>query len=120
MNIFKRIFVKQNEIIKEVAPNDQVNPFHEGEQIIIEKVIELLKMKPEYFSAHWYSGRTLDSSVRYKNGDILIMIDTGQILHPIEVKMTKMQKDVVKELIRPIIKKSAEYIINNITRSWQY
>ena len=81
------------------------------QQLLVEKVIEMLKTNPECFSAKWFNGKSLDGSVRSKNKEILIMIDTGQICLPEEPRMTKEQKELVKQLLEPIVKKDSDYLI---------
>ena len=59
------------------------NSYDENQQLLIEKIIEMLKTKPECFSAKWSTGKSLDRSIRSQNKEILIMIDTGQICQPV-------------------------------------
>lgn len=90
------------------------NQYDAHEQLLTEKVIEMLKTKPECFSARWFTGKSLDKSVRSQNKKILIMIDSGQIFQPVEPRMTKEQKDVVKQLLEPIVKKDSDYLIEQL------
>lgn len=84
------------------------------EQLFIEKVIEIVKTKPECFSARWFNGKSLDESVISQNKDILIMIDSGQIILPIEPRMNKKQKKLIKQLLEPIVKNDIVYLIEQI------
>ena len=81
------------------------------EQLLIEKVIELLKTCPNNFSARWFTKQSLDRSVRSNDGKILIMIYNGQIAQPIEPKMSKEQMELVKQLIQPIVKKDSDSLV---------
>jgi hypothetical protein len=85
------------------------------EQLFINKVTEILKLNPECFSAKWFNGKTLDCSVQDKNKEILIMIDTGQIIQPITPEMSKKQKEEIKKLIKPIVKKDSQFLIERIS-----
>jgi hypothetical protein len=86
------------------------------EELLITKVINILETDPYFFSARWFSGDNLDTSVQSKNKKIQIMIDTGQIINPIEPKMTTIQKNKIKELIRPIVEKDSIDIINELLK----
>lgn len=90
------------------------NQYDAHEQLLTEKVIEMLKTNPEYFSARWFTGKSLDKSVRSQNKEILIMIDNGQICQPVEPRMTKEQKELVKQLLAPIVKKDSDYLIERL------
>jgi|TARA_R110000850_G_scaffold131982_2_gene253027 hypothetical protein len=90
------------------------SPLNEYDQLLIEKVIELLKCKPHFFSARWFSGISLDSSVRSQDKNILIMIETGQIAQPTEPRMTKQQKETIKQLVTPIVEKDSKYLIEKL------
>jgi hypothetical protein len=82
-------------------------------KVLIEKIIELLKTKPEIFSSRWFTGETLDKSVRCADKNILIMISTGQIVQPFEAIMTKAEKEIVKELMVDIVERDTNYILEN-------
>ena len=47
------------------------------------------------------------------------MIDTGQIIHPIGPQMSEEQKEVVKQLLGPIVKKDSDYIIKRLACKWR-
>lgn len=78
------------------------------------KFIGLLKLNPNNFSARQFSGTRLDASVQSIDGKILIMIETGQIISPTKPKMTKQQKEEVKQLVTPIVEKDSKYLIDNL------
>ena len=94
--------------------SDTCNPYDAHEQLLVERIIEMLKTKPECFSARWVTGKSLDKSVRSNNKKILIMIYDGQIIQPVEPKMTKLQKETIKQLIEPIVKKDSDYLIETL------
>lgn len=114
MNLFKRLFRKRQPTQQRCSISGSYNYYDEHEQLLIEKVIEMLKTKPEYFSARWFTGKSLDKSVRSQNKEILIMIDSGQICHPVEPRMTKEQKELIKQLLEPIVKKDSNYLIEQL------
>lgn len=93
---------------------DSCSPLDKHDRRFTEKVIESLKSNPECFSARWLNGKSLDSSVRHNNSVILIMIDTGEIIQPINPKMTNKQKEEIKSLIQPIVEKDSNYILEHI------
>lgn len=94
--------------------SDSCSPLDTHQQLFIEKIIEILKTNPECFSAKWFNGKSLDSSVQHKNKEILIMINTGQIIQPIEPKMSEKQKEEIKNMIKPIVKKDSDYLIERL------
>jgi len=96
------------------AVSDSCSPLDAHEQVFIEKVIEILKSNPECFSAKWFNGKSLDSSVQHKDKGILIMINTGEIIQPVNPKMNKKQKKQIKNLIIPIVKKDSDYLIERL------
>lgn len=114
MNLLKRLFVKRQPPLQQCNVSGSCNQFDAHEQLLTEKVIEMLKTKPECFSARWFTGKSLDRSVRSQNKEILIMIDSGQICQPVEPRMTKEQKEVVKQLLEPIVKKDSDYLIEQL------
>ena len=108
MSIFK--LRKKNRYIK---PTDQ-DPIEQHEQNAVNAIISKLETNPESFSAKWFSGTTLDNSVKF--GEILILIHNGQISSPVEFKMSAHQKNRVKELIAPIVKRDSDYLINKLLK----
>jgi len=106
MRIFTRLIRKKK--------TKSLSLLKQHEQLLIEKVIKMLKEKPEYFSAKWFTGKHLDASVRSKDRNVLIMINTGQITQPVNVEMTSQQKEIVKELIKPIVERDSEYLISKL------
>ena len=66
MNLFKRLFRKRQSTQQQCSISGSCNHYDEHEQLLIEKVIEMLKTKPECFSARWFTGKSLDKSVRAK------------------------------------------------------
>ena len=114
MNLLKRLFEKRQPPLQQCSVSGSCNQYDAYEQLITEKVIELLKTKPERFSARWFNGKTLDKSVRIQSTGILIMIDSGQIFQPVKPRMTKEQKELVKQLLEPIVKKDSDYLIERL------
>ena len=114
MSLFKRLFRKRQPTQQRCSISGSYNHYDEHEQLFIEKVIEMLKTKPECFSARWFTGKSLDKSVINQNKEILIMIDSGQICHPVEPQMTKEQKELIKQLLEPIVKKDSDYLIEQL------
>ena len=88
--------------------------YDEHEQKLIEKVIETLKTHPEDFSAKWFCGKSLDKSVRHKNKELLIL-KSGEIIAPIETKMSADQKLIVKNILKIIIKRDSDWLIKKFT-----
>lgn len=64
----------------------------------------------------WSNGKSLDSSIRSKDNKILIMIDYGLILNPVEPNMSYKQKKTIKKLIRPIVEKDSKYLLDNLLK----
>lgn len=114
MNLIKWIFKKYQALLEDNNSRSLFS-YDTHEQLIIEKVIELLREKPDCFTARWFNGKFIDKSVRSRNGEILIMIDTGQIIQPMEPLMTKKQKMIIRQLLEPIIKKDSDYLIERIS-----
>jgi len=76
--------------------------------------MELNYKDPELFSAKWFSGKHLDESVQSKDKMILIIISSGQISHPTEPKMSNKQRNIVKQLINPIVERDSKYLIDKL------
>lgn len=113
MNWIKKFLRKTNSDSAHTI-NHNYSPLEAHNQLLIEKVIELLRCKPNLFSARWFSGGSLDKSVQSQDKNILIMIETGEITKPTEPKMTKKQKEAVKQLIKPIVEKDSQYLIEKL------
>ena len=111
---WKKLFGLEEEPSSQKEEKPNLNPLYEHEQLLINKIIELLKSKPEDFSARWLSGESLKKSVRNPNGKILIMIETGEIISPTEPDMTKEQKEQIKKLIQPIVERDSKYLIEKL------
>ena len=90
------------------------SPLEAHDQLLINKVIEFLKFNPENFSARWFSGERLDASVQSNDRKISIMIKTGEITSPTTPKMTEQQKEIVQQLVAPIVEKDSKYLIDNL------
>lgn len=117
MNLLKRLFGSRKPTLNKPVVNGNCNQYNAHEQLLVEKVIEILKTKPEYFSARWFTGSSLDDSVRSDDKQILIMIYDGQITRPVNPRMSKEQKEMVKQLIEPIVKKDSDYLIEKLVCS---
>lgn len=105
----------ENGVLHDVSHS--CSPLNTHDQLLIEKVIELLKCKRDFFSAKWFTGKSLDSSIQSQDKNILIMIETGQIAQPTRPKMTKHQKEVIKQLVAPIVEKDSKYLIEKLIRN---
>lgn len=114
MNLLQRLFGSRKPALNKPVVSGCCNPYDAHEQLLIERIIEMLKTKPECFSARWFTGKSLDKSVRSSNKEILIMIYDGQITQPVRPKMTKQQKEIIKQLIEPIVKKDSDYLIETL------
>ena len=115
MNWIKSLFSKKEEkqcVARDVDHNH--SPLYKHEQLLIEKVIELLKRKPDFFSAKWFTGKSLGNSVQSQDKNILIMIDTGEIIQPTCPEMTVQQKEVVRRLVTPVVEKDSKYLIEKL------
>ena len=112
MNWIKNLIQKKKIDLPNV--NNGCYPLQEHEQLLIETVVELLKSKPNAFSAKWFTGKRIDQSIRSQDGNILIMIQTGEIIDPIRPTMSKEQKEIITKLIIPIVEKDSKYVIEKI------
>lgn len=108
VNIFKRIVNFLN--ARQETPS--IEDSHE--QKLIDKIIHLLETNPEKFSARWYNGKRLNKSVGTRNGEILIMIKTGEIISPVELTTNSAEKEKIKSLLKPIVQKDSDYIIERL------
>ena len=114
MNILRMLFGSRRPALNKPVVSGSCNQYDTHQQLLVEKVIEMLKTKPECFSARWFNGQSLDASVRSNDKQILIMIYNGQITHPVNPRMSKEQKEMVKQLIEPIVKKDSDYLIEKL------
>jgi hypothetical protein len=114
MNILKMLFGSRKPALNKPVVSGSCNQYDAHQQLLVEKVIEILKTKPECFSARWFNGSSLDASVRSNDKQILIMIYDGQITQPVNPRMSKEQKAMVKQLIEPIVKKDSDYLIEKL------
>lgn len=84
------------------------------EQLFLNKVIELLKTNPQNFSAINFGDSTsLNSYVISKDRAIMIDI-SGKIITPVAIKMSQDEKQFVKEVMSPIIKRDSNFLMNKI------
>ncbi len=112
MNLLQRLFGSRKPALNKPVVSGSCYDAHQ--QLLVEKVIEILKTKPECFSARWFTGQSLDASVRSNDKQILIMIYDGQITLPVNPRMSKEQKEIIKQLIKPIVKKDSDYLIEKL------
>ena len=93
------------------------NRLSDSDQILYDKIIELLKSKPHLFTARWSSdallNNILDHSIRVKGGYILIM-NSGSILRPFELELNDAQIAEIKSLVKPIFERDKMEMINSI------
>ena len=90
-----------------VAISDRLpQSVREQEQVFIARVIERLTKDPLRWTARWFGSNLLCKSIRY--GEILIMHETGDIVHPITPSMTSAQKKLVKALAKTIVERDRE------------
>jgi len=108
VNMFKRIVNFLN------AYQETPSIEYSHEQKLIDKIIHLLETKPEKFSARWFDGKSLDESVRSLDGEVIIMIKTGEIVSPVKLNTNSEQKEKIKNLLKPIVKKDSDYIIERL------
>lgn len=80
-------------------------------ELLVERIIELLKEKPEEFSSIWFYKEKIEYSIANKNLSILILIKTGEIFKPVGLSLTKQQMNMIKELIKPIIERDEKNIL---------
>lgn len=108
--------LKEHLATKESSENNNVNnDFKEYEQVLIEKITALLKTKPERFTSRWTYGRnTMNKSIANSDASIQVMIETGQIIAPIEPEMTDAQKKRIIELIQPILLNDIQQITESV------
>lgn len=115
MNWIKKLFKIEKKgdstIIEDINTD---SPIKKHEQLLINRVIELLQNDPDFFSARWFNGNSIDSSVQSRDRNILIMIKTGDILQPTRPIMTKEQNDIIKKLLVPIVERDSIYLIENL------
>ena len=84
-------------------------------EVFVNNIIKVLKLHPDYFSAIWFNGVTLDKSVRSKNG-VVIYCD-GSIIHPIRPYLSDNQKEIIARLIKPIFEKDTDIIVKEILKN---
>lgn len=118
MNWIKRIFVKK--VKKKQCAIDRLSfsGASKEEERLIKKVIELLKDKPEIFSAKWFNGMSIDKSVRSKDTQILIGL-CGSIIAPIKPEMTDKQKELLAQLIAPIVERDKKELIDKAISNYR-
>jgi len=90
----------------------------EADTLIIREVIELLKQKPNSFSAIcsvWPRYPELSENVKGP-GNIVVSIKSGQILLPAKPKMTTEEKAIVLGLIGPIVTAGAKELVSRFRR----
>src|SRR5574343_964914 len=104
---FEQMVEEEKERINKLSPHKQ------HEQLLIEKVITLLKTEPENFSAKWSTGDILDYSVKYIGSKILIS-ESGTIFSPISPVQTKQQTKEILELIKPIFERDSKIVVNKL------
>lgn len=109
---FTKIVIKRGEAKEVKTINDEFS-YEAFERELIQKVIAKLKEKPESFSAMWSNSKTLDKSIRSSDKKILIMF-SGQIISPIEPKMSDEDMRTLRELIIPIVRKESQMIVNSL------
>lgn len=80
------------------------------EQKFVDKVITLLETRSEDFSGKWFTGKTLDSSVQYKD-KMLLVGDNGDIIQPIKPQITIAQKIYIKKLVKSIMERDSIEIL---------
>lgn len=115
MNLIKGIFFKEEKNGLGIPKiNHDYSTLTSYNQLLIEKVIWLLGTNPDSFSARWFNGDSIDGSVRSKDKQVLIVIETGEILNPTRPKMTKEQKELIKRLIIPIVEKDSKHLIKKL------
>lgn len=114
MNLLQILFGSRKLALNKPVVSGGCNQYDDHHQLLVENIIEILKTKPECFSARWFTGSSLDASVRSNDKQILIMIYDGQITQPAKPRMSKEQKDMIKQLIEPIVKKDSDYLIEKL------
>jgi len=114
MKLIKWLFGSRKPALNKPVVSGICNQYNAHQQLLVEKVIDILKTKPECFSARWFTGSSLDASVISNDKQILIMIYDGQITQPVKPRMSKEQKEMVKQLIEPIVKKDSDYLIEKL------
>jgi len=98
----------------ENQPCEIIDPLHKHNQLLIEKVIELLETKPQLFSAMWFGGDKIEDSIMSQDNKIHIMIGTGEIIKPIHVEMNTNQKKIIKKLIALIVERDSKILIDGL------
>lgn len=109
MRLLKKLFG-----CKSVNASQDKNPVDSHENALIAVVTNVLETSPEHFSAKWSTNRYLNNSVQSKDEKILIMISDGQILQPIQPKMSAKQKDAIKALLAPIVRRDSDFLITKL------
>jgi hypothetical protein len=81
---------------------DGRNEIPRGDYIYVNSIIEMLNAEPEKWQARWYSDDVrLCKSIRC--GDILIMCETGAIIHPVYPAMTRAQRRSLSRLAKAVV-----------------
>lgn len=83
---------------------DPGNEIPLGDYVYVNSVIEMLSTEPEKWKARWFADDIrICKSIRC--GDILVMYETGAIIHPFYPAMTRAQKRSLSRLAREILKR---------------
>lgn len=89
------------------------NTTEEYDWLFVEGVIKALREKPENFSARWFRD-SMENSIISKHAKILFMIDDCGFVSPKRIKPNGKQVKMMKELIKPIIKRDNDYVMKKI------
>lgn len=118
MNLIQRMFGKKVEEKQCDIDSVSCSGASKEEERLIDKVTELLKDKPETFSAKWFGdGCSMDKSV--SNGRFGFYVHfCGQIYAPIEPKMSSKQKSILAKLIVPIVERDKKELIDKSMSSY--
>ena len=111
MGLFDIFFPKKKGVGKEESP------LYKHEQLLIQRVIDLLRENPEDFSSTWFDSDSVGSSVESKDRKILVMIESGHIIRPTKPNLTDDQISTIKELIKPIVERDSKRVIDKVVGS---
>ncbi len=107
-NFFKKLFSdKQSE--KTVEGTVEKHIEISLDDLFIGEIIGVLRSNPDFFSARWSTGDSIDNSVQSADRNILIA-SHGQILQPIKPNMSEKEMEIVRNLIIPIFNRDKIYL----------
>jgi hypothetical protein len=110
MKQFNVLAAKRFGYLREILNNlsDENSEIETDDTGFVQYVIEKIKNYPDQWNASWFAGDMwLCKSIR--SGNVLLMFETGEIIHPVRPRMTKAQKKLLKGLSRSIVERDRKW-----------